>query len=198
MELFTLPSDAPPVPPSPSPEQLAFLESNKFRLSALYDSIEEHDLSSDEVDAPTLFEHRKTQLSLPNQDFVHSIPSTASSSRPNEQSLAIVSSCDTSESAPAEFRHRRTSNPSLPSGSPWSGDDLSTETTSIWSNAVARNSLQNDDTSNDSGSDSKEDKSGSESPSPEINLKVHSERIIANARLCDVLRTLFGSNGYKC
>ena len=190
------------MPPSPSPEELAFLESNKSRLSASYHSVHEHDPSSGKGDAPTLFErrnleYRKTQLSLPNMDSVHSIPRAPSSCRPS-----FSSSRDTSESVLAEFRYRTTS--SRRSGSVWSGDDLSTEATSVWSNAVVRNSLVKDYSSNDSGSESKEEdnsaseNSASENSSPEIDLKIHSERKIANARLCDVLRTLFGSNGYKC
>jgi hypothetical protein len=103
---------------------------------------------------------------------------------------------DTSRSVPVTFRYRRPS--SLPSVSLWSkdGDDLSTENASIWSSAVGGSSLAKGDSSNGSESDSKgEEQSISDNSAPEIDFKIKSERKFANARLCDVLRTLFGSNG---
>ena len=162
--------------------------------------MQEHDPPSGKSGVSTLFErrnleHRKTQLSLSNPDLIDSISSAPLGSRLTRPSL--VSSRDTSELVTVEFQGGQTSSPSLPSGSIWSGDDLSADTTSVWSNPVVRNSLVTDDSSNDSGSDSKEEKSESESPTPEIYFKIHTERIVANARFCDVLRTLFGSNGYN-
>lgn len=35
-----------------------------------------------------------------------------------------------------------------------------------------------------------------ESVTPDIDFHIHTERVIAGSRLCDVLRTLFASNGY--
>ena len=35
-----------------------------------------------------------------------------------------------------------------------------------------------------------------EAATPDIDFHIHTERVIAGSRLCDVLRTLFASNGY--
>lgn len=82
------------------------------------------------------------------------------------------------------------------------GDDFSTETTSVWSNtltrptsSVAGSGFAKEESTDDSAYDSK-DEDTVQRTTPEIEFKIKSERKIANARLCDVLRKLFGSNEF--
>jgi len=68
----------------------------------------------------------------------------------------------------------------------------------MWSNAVEEQT--NDDSSQDEFAEHlvQEDtgeRESSKKSSPDIEFKIDSERKIANARLCDVLRKLFGANG---
>lgn len=199
---FTIPFDAPPVPASPSPEQLAFLESNKSRLSNSHHStrrestsyvIRDPPLSPKQSRPATLFERRRPerrqpQLSLPN------IWSAKTGLKPARPSFA--SSRDTSVSVRSNFRHQRTS--SLPSTC--QDEDLPTPGTSLWSAEIIRRKssiaesllsehgllMENDQSKNH----------GEDTSSPEFEYKIHDERKIGNIRLCDVLRTLFASNGY--
>ena len=83
------------------------------------------------------------------------------------------------------------------------GDDFSTETTSVWSNAltrptssVAEPGFAKEDSTEDSAYDSK-DEDTVQRTTPEIEFIIKSERKLANARLCDVLRKLFGSNEFQ-
>jgi hypothetical protein len=205
---FTPAFDAPPVPASPTPQQLAFLESNKSRLSTSYQSIPESPPSntfnfpSNNFDFPcpkeksmTLFERRRPerreQLSLTS---IHSVPTASSTgSRPS-----FASSQETSISLPVAFRYRRTS--SVPSASIWSKEaDLLTPATTT-SLDPSRRKMSNADSMIPRFFDEErsETKSVASSPSPILNLTTQTERRIANARLSDVLRTLFASNGYPC
>jgi len=193
---FTLPSDAPPVPPSPTPEQLAFLESNKSRHSSSVHSL--HSVPpSPRIPSP--FErrdHRKSQLSLPSLGFAQSIlsgPPSAATTRPS-----FASSRETLYSVPPKSASVRSQ-----SISSQDGDDLSTETTSLWSNTftqatsfVAGSGFTKDESVDDSAYDSKDEETVQRT-TPEIEFQIKSERKIANARLCDVLRKLFGSNGFE-
>jgi len=72
----------------------------------------------------------------------------------------------------------------------------------VWSNnftrptsLVAGSGFTKDESADDSAYDSKDEETVQRT-TPEIEFKIKSERKIANARLCDVLRKLFGSNGF--
>ena len=60
---------------------------------------------------------------------------------------------------------------------------------------VAGSGFAKDESLDDSAYDSK-DEEPAQRTTPEIEFIIKSERKIANARLCDVLRKLFGSNGF--
>src|SRR5579859_3598803 len=211
---FRIPFDAPPVPTSPTPEQLALLESNKQGLSASYSLHEtttarHHDDASPTATASSpkistagplspkessLFsrrrpEHQIQQISLPN---IHTIsgPRSAKQTRPS-----FASSRDTSISLPNAFRYRR--NSSVTSGTV--EDELLTPATSTSIDNIRR---KMSDGESFLGKLIEYELHGNEMEaddrcqSPEIDFHSARERVIAGSRLCDVLRTLFGSNGF--
>lgn len=218
-QFFTIPTDAPPVPPSPTPEQLAFLESTKSRHS--YQSskhspsslLTDHEPPSPTTKVPTILERRQPQRSLATLDTTPKIdlppgPSTF------PQRKSYSSSRDTSISTSAG-RFRRTSSLQSSDIGKRDTDDVLTPASSIWStDAVYRRSLIGNSIINkapiiefteaanaakrhsDTTSSSKDHEGEPTSDSPEIDFHPETERKIANARLCDVLRTMFGSNGY--
>jgi hypothetical protein len=211
---FRIPFDAPPVPLSPTPEQLALLESNKQRFSAscsLHETTpsRHHDEPSPtatasspkmvSTDPPSpkqssLLSRRRPelripQLSLPN---IHTIPGprSAKQTRPS-----FTSSRDTSISLPAAYRYRRTSSVT----SATMDDEILTPATSTSIDNIRR---KMSDGESFLGRLIEYELHGNEmegedhSQSPEIDFHSARERVIAGSRLCDVLRTLFASNGF--
>ena len=192
---FTIPFDAPPVPTSPTPEELAFLESSKSR-SLSYPSTQEA-ASSITKDPPspkekhmTLFERRRPelrhpQLSLPN------ILTARTGVKPARPSFA--SSRDTSTSLPSNFHYRRPS--SVRSSA--LDEELSTPATSLWSADIMRRKSSIADSSlTEHGLMVDTVKVQQDTSSPEFEYRIETERKIGNTRLCDVLRALFASDGY--
>jgi hypothetical protein len=205
IDTFTLPFDAPPLPPSPTPEQLAFLESSKLRHST--SNLSFHGWNpSFPIDPSTsaemefaLFERRnpdfrKPQLSLPNIFSVLPSQSGLSSSKSSRPSVSSTQGMPFSRPGTSS-RERPSSVPSASSPIKDAGE-LSTVATSIRSNrAIRRGSSSVESSLKTNELDDDEFYKDDESSDSEIDFRIHSERKIANARLCDVLRILFGSNG---
>ena len=215
--IFRIPFDAPPLPASPTPQQLALFESNKSRLSASYSL--HNSPGSQHPDHPSpkaspqhspnvgfgepssskpssLFSRRQPdrrmpQLSLTN---IHAIPGPRSA---KHHRTSFTSSRDTSISLPPAFRYRRTSSVV----STGLDDGLSTPATSMSLDDIRRKMSDSDSflgklvKYNLHGSEM--DGDHQDCVSPEIDFHINTERVIAGSRLCDVLRTLFGSNGYR-
>jgi len=213
-QMFSLPFNAPPVPPSPIAEQLEFPKSSQpYPSTSSRLPVTTSHPSSTTNDLPTLhgrtttsalFERRivtgrvKPRLYIPNFAVPTEIQ-TAPVLTKYTRSRYLMSP-DTHSSIPRAFKFGGMAD-NFPSPISSSKDDESSDITSVWSNLLRRQSSYAESilaTSDDNGEMEamREEVIEREGSSPAIEFIINSERKIANARLCDVLRTLFGSNGF--
>lgn len=212
-QMFSLPFNAPPVPPSPIAEQLEFPKSSqsypstssRLPVTTSHPSSTTNDLPAlhGRTTTSTLFERRtmpgrvKPRLHIPNFAVPTEIQ-TAPVLTKYTRSRYLMSP-DTPSSIPRAFKFGEMAD-NIPSPISSSKDDESSDITSLWSNLLRRQSSYAESilaTSDDNGEMEamREEVIEREGSSPAIDFVINSERKIANARLCDVLRTLFGSNG---